>query len=417
MRRIRLLGVLPILTRPIFGLAFLVTVWVPFQALADQIIPSARVTSSVQIREAPIGGSSPIIGRLRPNQSARLIKSVPYYFHIQTDEGIRGFVSKAWTKRVPSGNSDSTASSAGVLSVHFLDVGQGDATLLVCPNGNTMLIDAGSTSDGSSVLTRNYLVSVIEPLGLNLNYLIVSHPDTDHYNWLPDVLDQIPIGAALYVGDVNDYADQTIFRWMQTVPTMSHLLRVNDVDASDAPNEDIDCGQAEVWVLAAGIEAPNSRKNAMSIVLMVRYGDFETVLAGDATHATENSILARYPAEWLDVDVLKIGHHGSLATSTSKRWADTLRPKIAIASASYRSSHGHPRQEVIARLVPYTIEVPAHPVRTASKSDSPGRRYIFRTEEAETEGIYTTSTNGNVVVTSSGQGFEIAIDQGRELDE
>jgi len=396
---------------------FLVLMFASIDAHADQIVPSHRVTSSVQIREAPFGGSSSVVGQLRPHQTATLIEAVPYYFHIQTQDGTRGFVSKAWTRRIPSGSSQSINTQGQNLSIHFLDVGQGDSTLLVCPNGNTMLVDAGSTGSGSPVLTRNYLVSVLEPLGLNINYLIVTHPDADHYNWLDEVLDQIPVETAFYVGDEDDYADRSVLQWIRNVPTNTYQLTSDNTDPQETPNAKINCGAADAWFLAAALEAPGSRKNAMSIVLMIRYGDFEAILTGDATRATENTILDRYSADWLDVDVLKIGHHGSLATSTGTRWADTLKPQIAVASAGYENSHGHPRLEVISRLTPHTIDLQPHPVRTATRRASGGRQYNFQTQESEIEGIFTTSTNGNVVITSDGVGFDVAVDQGRSLDE
>ncbi len=83
---------------------------------------------------------------------------------------------------------------------------------------------------------------------------------------------------------------------------------------------------------------------------MIRYGNFEAMLTGDATHATENTILDRYTDTFLDIDMLKIGHHGSLATSTSAAWADTLSPEISVVSSGTRSRYGHPRFEVIDRL-------------------------------------------------------------------
>ena len=93
-----------------------------------------------------------------------------------------------------------------------------------------------------------------------------------------------------------------------------------------------DCGDADVFILAADIQASRSPKNARSIVVLISYGDFDVMLMGDATFDTEDAILERYPEDWLDVEVLKIGHHGSSTTSTSLDWAETVQPKLAVAN-------------------------------------------------------------------------------------
>ncbi len=299
------------------------------------------------------------------------------------------------------------------MEIHFIDVGQGDSSLIVCPNGSTILIDAGSTADASPSQVRDYLVDVIEPLGLDIDHLVVTHPDTDHYNLIEDLLEGIPVGRAYYVGTRSDYRYPSLYDWVRTEPGTSKRLQFSDFDSAGRPSVEMDCGDADVWVLAASVSAPHSWKNAMSVVLMIRYGDFEAIMTGDATHATENIIMGRYSASWLDADVLKIGHHGSLATSTSKTWADTIKPQIAIASAAYNNSYGHPRKEVIDRLTPHTVDSDPHPMRSATRRTSGGPRYNFSTEE-ETEGVYSTSVNGTNKIESDGSGFQVFLSQGEE---
>ena len=123
----------------------------------------------------------------------------------------------------------------------------------------------------------------IEDLGGDIDYLVVSHPDADHYNLLMEVLDDVPVGRAWYVGERQDYGDAQVFDWLGSTPRRSTRLQPDYFDAVARPNPDINCGGAKVWILAAAIEHPQSRKNAMSIVFMVRFGDFEAVITGDAT--------------------------------------------------------------------------------------------------------------------------------------
>lgn len=372
----------------------------------EQIAPSERVRSAVVVRAEPLGPPSRPVGALRPGERAELLESVPYFYRVRLANGAVGYVSKSWTTRVAP---PEALTAARPLAIHFMDVGQGDGTLIVCPNGSTILIDSGSLSGRSPDEIREYLWGQIEPVGGDIDYLIVSHPDADHYNLLPEVLDQISIGQAWYVADRADYADEQVFDWINTTPAAATRLRADYFDPQTRPNPKINCGPAKVWILAAAVEHPASRKNAMSIVVMVRLGDFEAVITGDATHATENTIMARYPASWLDIDLLRAGHHGSLATSTSKAWADTLTPTTSIFSNGYENSFGHPRAEVVERLEPHARTVPAHPFREARRHSS-GREYVF-TDRSTPRAIYTTAMSRTIVVRTSGQGYETMLGQ------
>jgi beta-lactamase superfamily II metal-dependent hydrolase len=372
----------------------------------DQIAPSERVRSSVVVREEPLGPPSRPVGALRPGERAEMLESVPYFYRVRLANGAEGYVRKSWTVRVTPAEA---LTAARPLAIHFMDVGQGDGTLIVCPNGSTILIDSGSLSGRSPDEIREYLWAQIEPVGGDIDYLIVSHPDADHYNLLPEVLDEISIGQAWYVADRADYADKELFDWLNATPAAANRLTAEYFDPETRPNPNINCGPAKVWILAAAVEHPASRKNAMSIVVMVRLGNFEAVITGDATHATENMIMSRYPASWLDIDVLRAGHHGSLTTSTSKIWADTLTPTTSIFSNGYENSFGHPRAEVVERLEPHAKAMPAHQFRDARRRTS-GREYIF-TDRNTTKAIYSTAMSRTILVRSSGQGYETILGQ------
>ena len=101
-------------------------------AHAQDIVPSDRVSSSVVVRREPTGRPSPIVGALRPGERATLLESVPYFYKVRLANGTVGYVSKSWTRRVESGPAALTSGS-GTLTFHFMDVGQGDSTLIICP--------------------------------------------------------------------------------------------------------------------------------------------------------------------------------------------------------------------------------------------------------------------------------------------
>ena len=206
------------------------------------------------------------------------------------------------------------------------------------------------------------------------------------------------------VGDLEDYR-QSFQEWLSGFASNNvTVLQSGAHNPAGQPNQCMNYGGTLVWILAAAVEANSSCKNAMGIVLMIRYGDFEAVLTGDATRDTENVIVGRYSSDWLDVDVLKIGHHGSLATSTGVAWAGAFKPMAAVVSAAYINRFGHPRKEVIERLDGHTVETDPHMMRTPTGSQPD---YTFENVEDYREAIYSTAVSGNIIVTSRGSGYSI----------
>lgn len=367
------------------------------QALADTVVPSDRVVNAVNVRPTP---SSPtVISQVHPGESVTYLGEEGHWYHIQLSDGREGYVHKAWTRVIP-------ATASTTLELHFIDVGQGDSTLIVCPDGETILIDAGSSSGSAVDPIRDYLLAQLDRRERRIDHLIITHPDIDHYNLLPEVLREVPVGHVYRVGELTDYT--TAFQhWLDAIPaSRTTIYQATDYDPQNQANAQMDCGAADVYLLAAAIPATKSRKNAMSVVLMVRDGQFEAVLTGDATTDTEDAILARYPASWLDSDVLKVGHHGSLATSTSPTWVQTLSPETAVISAGTRNRYGHPRQEILARLAPYTASADPHPTSSATHEQSV---YKWHEQRDYDEAIYLTATNGNIVVTATGQNYQLQV--------
>lgn len=366
-------------------------------AFADTVVPSDRVTSAVIVRQDPVPGA-PEVGRLRPRESAQYLGEAPHRYRVQLTNGVEGFVSKSWTRRVPD------APTTGNLEIHFIDVGQGDSTLVVCPNGRKILVDAGSTGGAQVDAIRDYILAQLDRHERRINTLVITHPDTDHYNLLDDVLVDVPVDRVIRVGELTDY-NMTFRNWLNG-PEIGPItiIQTPHHDPMGTPNAELQCGTAQIWIIGAAVQATQSAKNAASIVLMIRLGNFEAILTGDATHNTETFIINNYPNTWLDVDVLKIGHHGSLATSTSQQWADAVRPITAIVSAGFTNSHGHPRQEVIERLDDHTRAATAHPMRHATGTRP---NYTITNIPNYAEDIYSTAVSGSVIVGTSGNGHTV----------
>ena len=367
------------------------------QTYADTVEPSDRVTSRLKVKEAP-SGNADIAMYLYPGQSLPFVsRTNRYYYEVTLPNGNSGWTSKSWSKVVTT-----TTTTTNNLTITFFNVGQGDSTLIACPNGHNILIDAGSTSGVEADVIRDQLFEALEGRERHIHTLIITHPDADHYNRLQLVLQGVNVDQVFRVGLEDDYYDN-FWSWLSALDAQKHVLSATDFDHQNSPNTRIDCGTAQAYILAADEQSSFSHKNTTSIVLMVRYNNFEAIFTGDATKKTERAILNRYPATWLDIDLLKIGHHGSLATSTIDDWAHTLSPEVAVVSAG-TNRYGHPRTEILERLDDYTVSADPHPMNSATRAD----HYVYEFKNNYTEAIYSTQVSDVVQVTSDGNTWNVA---------
>ena len=192
---------------------------------------------------------------------------------------------------------NNTTSANGVLTVHFLDVGQADATLIQLPNGQVMLIDGGESKNDNSILRyiRNLNITKID-------YLIATHPHADHIGGLPAIIEALNIGS-IYAPKVSHTTD----------------TYVKFLTAIDKKGIQIDSATAGVSILSSqglqiDIVAPTrnySDLNDNSAVIKITYDTTSFLFMGDAGTRSENNITANISA-----DVLKIGHHGQTSIST-----------------------------------------------------------------------------------------------------
>ena len=377
--------------------------------LADEVTPSDRVASFVKVRISPMDGKGKKSEKtLEKGQTAELIGELPHWYHIRLDDGFEGFVSKGWTRVIR----EQKGPSKQQLEIHFLDVGQGDSTLVVCPNKKHILIDSGSFPMVKIDNVRDYILKKIDRYERKIDTLVITHPDADHYNLVPEVLNGIPISRILMVGEELDYSLR-FQKWLRvhSDPNNAYSLikKITVLDSKDftpptSSSKLIDCGDAKVYILAAGIQAKTSRRNAMSIVLMIRHGNIEAILTGDATQDTENLIMERYSPDWLDADILKISHHGSVSTSPDPKWSQVVKPELAVISTSPFNKYGHPRKEVIEQLEPFTKEWDEHVMKYFAKNEG---GYKLETIPEYDEAIFSMAANGNIAISSNGQSYDV----------
>ncbi len=220
-----------------------------------------------------------------------------------------------------------------ILTVYFLDIGQGDAIFIDSPGHGRALIDGGANRKILSELGK-----ILPFADKRIDVMIETHPDKDHIGGLPEVASRYEIGMFLEPGveSDNNIDDELKKRIVETnVPSL--LARRGMV---------INFGDGvKFQILFPNQDVSRWETNDASIVARLVYGNKSLLLTGDSPIKTEN-ILLKLDSISLDSDVLKAGHHGS-RTSTSLAYAQTVSPEYAVISAGKNNSYGHPHQEVL----------------------------------------------------------------------
>ena len=222
--------------------------------------------------------------------------------------------------------------TAGNLEVHFIDVGQGDATLIKC-DGHSMLIDAGNNDKGT--LVQNYL----QHQGVEtLDYVIGTHPDADHIGGMDVVLYKFDCKTIIMPDVANN--TRTYDDVVQTMKNKGYKTTYPVV------GETYTIGGAAFTIIAPNKEYGNDM-NSWSVGVLLQNGNHRFLFTGDAEEGAEQDILQN--GIDISADVYKVAHHGS-NTATSQAFLDAVHPTYAVISAGEGNSYGHPHAEVLNRL-------------------------------------------------------------------
>ncbi len=241
-----------------------------------------------------------------------------------------------------------SASSAGslsdeILTVAFLDVGQGDAIFIETFDGVQLLIDGGPDNTVLRELPRQMSI-----WDRDLDIVLSTHPDKDHIGGLVDVLARYQVDKIITTENTSDSAVSSSFSSAVKNETSDILLA--------RAGQTIQLGASTTLVIFSPASDPTSwESNTSSIVLQLRYGDIEFMLTGDATLNIEEYIGKTY-GDVLESEVLKLGHHGS-RTATADLFLDLVMPDYAVVSAGKGNSYGHPHTEVLDKLSKRNIEL------------------------------------------------------------
>lgn len=241
-------------------------------------------------------------------------------------------------------NSDGSKSSnvEGNLVLHMIDVGQADSFLLV-QNGKTALFDCGTRSTGEDV------VKYLNELGITkLDYLIGSHPHDDHMGGMYDVITNFEIGTIIMPKvKSGDVTSNWYIKLMQEIKDGKYNVEYPEV------GNVYSLGDAALEVIGP-ISEPKGNLNNYSVVFRVTFGNMDIIMTGDLEKDAEREIIAS--EEYLDAEILKVGHHGS-DTSSCDEWLDEITPEYALISTKVGNKYNHPIKSVMENLEERNIEV------------------------------------------------------------
>ena len=241
-----------------------------------------------------------------------------------------------------------TDTASGLLTVHFIDVGQGDA-ILVDLGDTEVLIDGGDRSPGVTAYLENYVNGSLE-------VMIATHPHADHIGGLIEVLDDFDVEEIWLNGDTSTSKTYSDFitkvnaegaevyeaTWRHVIVMRGLMIYV----LNQLGHHFIAVGGLMFYVLNPRGPLVDDINNN-SIVLMMSYCDTDFLFMGDAEEEAESSMIAA--GALTDIDILKVGHHGS-RSSSSQAFLNIVQPEVAIYMAGEDNTYGHPHPETIEAL-------------------------------------------------------------------
>jgi competence protein ComEC len=232
------------------------------------------------------------------------------------------------------------------LEIHFLSVGHGDAALVRCPGGTTVLVDGGGSVVGSYDVGRLVLLPALRSLGVSqIDAMVLSHPHPDHAGGLAAVLSALEVRELWTNGRPFGTGASALAKGLVSKRPVRREFRAGAAEWG--------CGPARIEVLHPLTEPDDPQsyfdelgENDNSLVLRIRYGRFVAIFAGDLEAEGEHLFIERTAR--LDATLVKAPHHGSRTSSTAP-FVDATRPRIVVFSAGEGSPYGFPHAEVVER--------------------------------------------------------------------
>lgn len=249
-----------------------------------------------------------------------------------------------------------------LLSVHVIDVGQGDSILIQTPNKTNILVDGGD--EDSSLIIKKFLKSKKVK---NIDLVIATHPDTDHIGSLDTIINKFDI-SKVYLPNKETTSDAyyNLIKSCTKKNIYPQFLEKGNIINLD--------NNIKLTVLNPSYTHLDNNSN--SIVFKLDYDKKSFLFTGDCTLENEQEILNTFNLN--HIDFLKVAHHGS-KNSSSENFINTLSPHVAVVSCGYDNEYGHPHKETLLNF---------------SKTNTK----VYRTDK---QGHLSFFSDGNTITTSS----------------
>jgi competence protein ComEC len=229
------------------------------------------------------------------------------------------------------------------LKITMLDVGQGDAIVVQLPNGKTILVDAGPIDSKRDAGTRTIVPFLKRNEIEKIDALFISHPHADHLGGLPALLREFDVGTIYECGAKSESKlVSEIERLTDSLQIQSQKLTAGSIVSLDS--------MVRLYILHPfiGEDSLDENLNNHSLVIKLVYGETSILFSGDAETPAEREITSAF-GDFLDSDMLKVGHHGSI-TSSSEELLDDVTPKYALVSVGNKNKFKHPSPMVMQRI-------------------------------------------------------------------
>ncbi len=280
----------------------------------------------------------------------------------------KGNISSDFFKDIFKGSDK--AAVAVETTVHFIDVGQGDCTL-VYSDGEAMLIDAGEKDCG--LIVADYLDS----LGITkLKFVVGTHPHSDHIGGLSYIVENYDVETVILPKVPDDMTPTT-----QTYEDLLEAVSAKGLKLHAARDEVMELGTSSIEFFEP--VGDYSDLNDYSVCIKVIHGENSFLITGDTEEEAEENLVKR-ARNSLEAKVLKLGHHGS-KTASSVTLLDAVNPRYAVISCGSGNKYGHPNEETLERVEKYAD-------------------YIFRTD-----------IQGTIIFESDGEGLNVVDQTGKNL--
>jgi beta-lactamase superfamily II metal-dependent hydrolase len=223
--------------------------------------------------------------------------------------------------------------SQDTVSIYFLDVGQGDSSIIITPDDRVVMIDSGPNESLILRYLQNFGIS-------HIDLLIATHAHADHITGMDKIIAKYKPKA---------FIDPGIPHTTTTYERMISAVDKYNIDYYEGISRKINLGSLTFTILPpANPLIGGSELNNNSVVVRLDFKDFSCLFTGDIEKEREGQFLIK-SGNSLNVDILKVGHHGS-SSSSSPLFIKSIGPKIAVISCGQDNKYGHPHQETISLL-------------------------------------------------------------------